>query len=306
MRHILLAATALALLSGAAHAQSSTSNSGSNSTAVNSSGSQSTSMSNPRVNVIGNPIGNGASSSNSGARASANTQSASHASAVGNTSSTKVGNTTTSTTINVNGYAGVDGSGNSTASSKSSVSGGSGSSGSVGDPSSLGSAGDPTTNLHYSGSYTVRNVPEVIPPNVTGGNPCAVGASGGLAVAGFGFSAGGTWADRACERRQQAALLFNMGEQKVALELMCQDDNIRSAMKIGGKPCTTDVAVAVAPAPVAQAPIAAPVAQAPVAAPVARVVSVAVAEPTKPARPEWCYTASPAEQRAHAVCDAKS
>jgi hypothetical protein len=127
-------------------------------------------------------------------------------------------------------------------------------------------------------------------------NPCSVGASGGLAVAGFGIAAGGTWADKACERRQQAALLFNMGEQKVALELMCQDDNVRTAMKVGGKPCAADI-------PVAQAPMAVSVAQAP-AAPVIPVAMTAA--PLQPTRPEWCYTASLAEQRAHAVCDLKS
>ena len=67
MKLLLCAATALATLSGVAYAQSN-SNSGSNSNATvnTASGSQSTSVSNPRVNVIGNPIGNGASSSNYG------------------------------------------------------------------------------------------------------------------------------------------------------------------------------------------------------------------------------------------------
>ncbi|HLJ06672.1 MAG TPA: hypothetical protein VKT26_10390, partial [Acetobacteraceae bacterium] len=147
----------------------------------------------------------------------------------------------------------------------------------------------------YSGSYTVRNTPEVIPPNVMGGNPCAVGASGGLSMPGFGLAMGATWADRACERRQQAALLFNMGEQKVALELMCQDDNIRSAMRVAARPCTADT-----PAPVSQAPTAtAPVAQA--AAPA--VIAVAASAPAKPVviasampaapKPEWCARAKP-------------
>jgi len=269
MKHLLLAATALALLSGAAYAQTSTS--GSNSTATNTSRSSS--------QVTGTTIGNGNSRSNSSAVS--NTRSASRSASVGNSNNT---------TINVSGYAGVDNSANSPAASRTGVSGGAGSA--AGDPSAAGS-GDPT--IHYSGGYTVHNVPEVIPPNVVGGNPCAVGASGGLAVAGFGIAAGGTWADRACERRQQAALLFNMGEQKVALELMCQDDNVRSAMKLGGKPCLADI-------PLAQAPVAAAVAQAPSATPL---TPVATAAPPQRARPEWCYTASPAEQRAHPVCSLK-
>lgn len=115
----------------------------------------------------------------------------------------------------------------------------------------------------------------MIPPSVVGGNACAVGASGGMSVAGFGIAAGSTWADRACERRQQAALLFNMGESKVALELMCQDDHVRDAMKLSGKPCSADIPVAQAPAVVAV-----PVAQAaPAQAAIAGAVP-AVPEPT--------------------------
>jgi len=265
MRALLLAATALALLGGSAYAQ--TSNSGSNSTTTvnTSSGSQSSSVSNPRVNVIGNPIGNGASSSTSGAKSTSSSRSNSRSAAVGNVTNVYAGYTGTTT-----------------------------------DPSSsttgtAGTGGDPTVNMNYSGSYTVRNTPEVIPPNVMGGNPCAVGASGGLSMPGFGLAMGATWADRACERRQQAALLFNMGEQKVALELMCQDDNIRSAMRVAARPCTADT-----PAPVSQAPAAtAPVAQ--TAAPA--VIAVAASAPAKPVaiastmpaapKPAWCARAKP-------------
>lgn len=140
----------------------------------------------------------------------------------------------------------------------------------------------------------MRNTPEVIAPSVVGGNACAVGASGGLSLPGFGLALGATWADRACERRQQAALLFNMGEQKVALELMCQDDNIRSAMKVSGKPCVADVAMAQAPGPASL-----PMAQA--APPVVKVaaagpVLMAAAEP----KPEWCARAAPATEASKA------
>jgi hypothetical protein len=277
MKSILLAATALAMLCGPAFAQTSQSNSGSNATVNTASGSQSQSVSNPRVNVIGNPIGNGASSSNSGAKATSNTRSASRAAAVGNT-----------TNVTVSGYAGVDGSGNSTGSgSTGSGSTGSGSNGAAGTGSNGSSSGNTGSNsVNYGGSYTIRNTPEVIPPSVVGGNPCAVGASGGLSLPGFGVALGGTWADKACERRQQAALLFNMGEQKVAYEMMCQDDNVRAAMRSASKPCIADTA------PVAQAP-APTMAQAPaVQAPAAPIVMAAVHTPAAP-RPEWCARAKP-------------
>ncbi len=143
-------------------------------------------------------------------------------------------------------------------------------------------------DLNYSGSYTIRNTPEVIAPSVVGGNPCAVGASGGVSLPGFGLALGGTWADKACERRQQAALLFNMGENKVAVELMCQDDNVRSAMKTGGKACAADIAVAQVPAPVVALPD-----------PAAPVVLMAAQMPALP-KPEWCARAAPSTEASKA------
>ncbi len=299
MKTILLAATTLAMLSGAAYAQTSTS--GSDSTAINSSGSQSSSVSNPKVNVIGNPIGNGASSSVSGATSTANTRSSSQATASPtlnsrnsmstNSNTSQTSNPTNNATTNV--YV-ADPSGS-------------------GDGSSTGSSGTSNQNLNYSGSYTVRNTPEVIAPNVVGGNPCAVGASGGLALPGFGVSAGTTWADKACELRQKVALLFNMGEQSLAREIMCQDDErIRAAMQRLGKPCGVDippVAQAAAPA-VTHAPPPASSVQTALAstasppAPVTPVVaampaSIAASLPAAP-RPEWCGRASPATEASRA------
>jgi hypothetical protein len=200
---------------------------------------------------------NTTSGSQSGAKATANTRSTSRSAAVGN-----------STTVNVSGYAGVDNSNNG---------------GSSGNGNSTTGGG----YLEYGGGYTVRNTPEVIAPNVLGGNPCAVGASGGIALPGFGLALGGTWADRACERRQQAALLFNMGEQKVAIELMCQDDNVRAAMKTGGKACAADTPAAQAPTSVtAQAP--------------APEHAMTVAAAPAADRPGWCAAAAPSTEASKA------
>jgi hypothetical protein len=202
-----------------------------------------------------NQTGGTSSASSSTSRAVASTMSAARSAAVGN-----VGN---STTVNVSG---TGSSGNSSTGTS--------------DPSSYQYIG-------YGGGYTLRNTPEVIPPNVVGGNPCAIGASAGLSMAGFGIAGGATWADKQCERRQQAALLFNIGKAKAATELLCQDDNIRAALRVSGEPCVAD-----AP-PVAAA----------VAAPVARMgATVPPAAPVKLIRPEWCYTAGPAELRHHSEC----
>jgi len=295
MKSLLFAATALVLLGGSAYAQ--TTNSGSNATATNSSQSGSLSVSNPHVNVIGNPIGNGASSSNSSA--TANTRSTARSNAVGNV-----------TSVTVNTSSGVSGSGNSRSNSRAGVNG-SGNSrvggAGTGGASGGGAAGDPAgttgaagangagTNgagtigsgqgggyVEYGGGYTVHNTPEVIPPSVVGGNACAVGASAGMSVAGFGIAGGATWADKACERRQQSALLYNMGEAKVAYELMCQDENVRAAMRVSGKPCIGDAAVAAVSAPIVAATVATPV-----AAPAAM--------PAKP-KPDWCARAKPSTE----------
>jgi hypothetical protein len=81
-----------------------------------------------------------------------------------------------------------------------------------------------------------------------------------------------------------------MGEQKVALELMCQDDSVRNAMRIGGKPCAADVAAAAAPvAPATQVAAATP-APAPAAI------------PTAP-KPAWCAKAAPATDASKAYVE---
>jgi hypothetical protein len=270
VRRILLTATALAMLSFTAYAQISTSGSASN--ATNTSGSQSSSVSSPRVTVSGNTVGNGNSSSTSGAKASANTRSSSGASANPTLTST------TATNVYITDPA--SGSGGATTGS--------------GGATTAGTS--PTTanlNTNYSGSYTVRNTPEVIAPNVMGGNPCAVGASGGIALPGFGLSAGTTWADKACERRQQAALMFNMGEPVVARELMCQDEQVRTAMRSAGKPCVIDTAAAHAPTP-NSAP------QAAASVPAATQATTPVELQTVAAKPEWCKRASPSTEASKA------
>ncbi|MGH7086871.1 MAG: hypothetical protein ACREFN_17990 [Acetobacteraceae bacterium] len=117
-----------------------------------------------------------------------------------------------------------------------------------GDPS-----GDPTVNnnVTYGGGYTVRNVPEVIPPSWGGQNVCAVGASGGVAVAGFGVSFGGMWSDSGCERRNSAVVLYQMGEHKAAVALMCQDQHVATAMQEAGDPCPGAVRAAALTPPAA-------------------------------------------------------
>ena len=104
-------------------------------------------------------------------------------------------------------------------------------------------AGDPSGYVLSGGgssTETLRNVPEIIAPNISGGNPCLVGVAGGVAVAGFGMTLGGGWEDAGCERRNSAALLNNIGEKPVAVALMCQDAKVRQAFAEAGEPCLAD------------------------------------------------------------------
>jgi hypothetical protein len=271
MKRVLVATAALLCIAAPAMAQ----NVGSASSATVSNSSQSGSS----ANVVGNPIGNGASSSISGANSGSRSRSNSSAtsgyaySGVGNTSA-RTGSSSAAITINNGTSAAGD---------------------PPGDPS--GSAGgDPTIN--YSGSYTVRNVPEVIAPSIVGGNPCTVGISGGVGVSGFGFTAGGTWADRQCERRQEAALLYNIGQHDASVALLCQDDSVRAAINSTGQACPGQPRVAAqasAPAVVASRPVGVPTQVAAVA--VAAPVAPAVVAPKPAARPDWCDTVDgPSEQ----------
>jgi hypothetical protein len=157
------------------------------------------------------------------------------------------------------------------------------------DPPALGSAANPLTET-INGSQTLRNTPEIVAPNISGGNPCLVGISGGGAGPGIGITFGVGYSDRGCERRNSAALLSNIGERDVAVELMCDDDGVRQAMARTGHPCAADRPAAVAavdPAVVRRQQDA--------------VVPQQIA--AKPTRPDWCETASVQERRTHPACD---
>ena len=112
----------------------------------------------------------------------------------------------------------------------------------------LGSAANPLTE-NIGGTTVVKNVPEIVAPNISGGNPCLVGVSGGGAGPGIGITLGIGYSDRGCERRNSAALLNNIGEKAAAVELMCDDDRVRAALARAGQPCEADRQRALAAAP---------------------------------------------------------
>jgi len=113
-------------------------------------------------------------------------------------------------------------------------------------------------------------------------------------VSGFGITGGATWADRACERRQNAALLYNIGKHAAAVALLCQDPHVRDAMYATGEGCVPPRVAAVASPPASVAAVAAP-------QPAPRVIPQPV--PVRMltiarARPDWCDTVSGPLERA--------
>ena len=270
MKRMLLTGATLLLCASTAFAQTSTS------TLTNTTNS----VSGSQASVYGNPIGNGASSSISGATANTQSNARSNANATSGYATARTGSSsarTGSSSAAINVYTAGSG-GLSDPSSPSDPSGG----------------GDPTIN--YTGGYTVRNVPDVVAPSIIGGNPCTIGASGGLGVSGFGITGGATWADRACERRQNAALLYNIGKHAAAVALLCQDEHVRDAIYATGEACVPPRVAAVASLPASGARVAV---AAPQLAPRVIPQLVPVRMLTRaPARPDWCDTVSGPQERA--------
>jgi hypothetical protein len=282
MRSLFVTATALALLCGAALAQTSTSGSTSGANVNTNSGSQSKSVSDPSVNVYGNPIGNGASSTNSSADARSNSNSRSGAGA-------SSGNSSSSSRVIINNNSSSSGTGASSGSSRASA-------------SSPAAATSPSTNS--TNTLTLRNTPEIVAPSIVGGDPCTVGATGGIALPGFGVVTGRSWEGKPCERRMMAALMYNMGHtmpgakgemlQEAAVEVLCVEAGVRDALRRIGQPCVADRAAG--STTTSRNGFAAPKIAVAIATPVP-------AEDAAKRAPDWCSTASAQERRAHKACD---
>ena len=114
-------------------------------------------------------------------------------------------------------------------------------------------------NVNYSGSYRLKNVPNVTAPALTTTltETCMGSTSAGAGWVGFGFSFGTTWRDSACVRRLDARQLHSLGYPLGAKELMCDSPAVAAALARAGRPCYNDlpqevkaeIAPVVAPAP---------------------------------------------------------
>lgn len=75
--------------------------------------------------------------------------------------------------------------------------------------------------LHYSGSYEVKNVPTAIAPTVYPTSPCMGSSSVGASGVGFGVSFGSSWTDDECGIRETARSFHGMGMKDDALAVIC-------------------------------------------------------------------------------------
>ena len=178
--------------------------------------------------------------------------------------------------------------GNATSNSNASA-GASSSSGSKSSSNSNANGTNTVTQVYQGGgSSTIHNTPDAVPSTIYGGtNPCAVGASAAMSVAGLGIGGGGMWNSPGCERRNGAVILFQANLPDVAIALLCQDDEMRTAFRQAGRPCPADRAQVAsaepAPAPMA---VAAPM---PVAAgPAPEAMPEASNSGGPRSRPAWC------------------
>ena len=94
------------------------------------------------------------------------------------------------------------------------------------------------TNVHYSGSQTIKNVPSVSgPPLTTSNDTCMGSTSGSFNIAGLGIGGGSTWTDTNCKRLKNSRELWNMGMKGASMALMCMETENRAALEMTGYVC---------------------------------------------------------------------
>ena len=76
-------------------------------------------------------------------------------------------------------------------------------------------------SMRYSGSYTVKGVPNVISGAVYPTAPCMGSSTVGGSGVGFGVSIGHTWKDDECGIRETARSFAGMGLKEDALKVLC-------------------------------------------------------------------------------------
>lgn len=106
-------------------------------------------------------------------------------------------------------------------------------------------SGNSDVNVTYTNKQAAST--STAPALTSGDDTCMGSTSVGGQGVGFGFSFGSTWVDNNCIRLKNARQMYNLGQPKVALTLMCQDASVVKAAKDSG----SNVCGEIAPAPMA-------------------------------------------------------
>lgn len=92
--------------------------------------------------------------------------------------------------------------------------------------------GEVNVNLQetkQSSNLQIRNVPNVYAPAVYSANPCIVGGSAALSVAGFGASGGASKESWECRVWDSARILLGNGYMEMGLKTICLSDVAKKA-----------------------------------------------------------------------------
>lgn len=84
-------------------------------------------------------------------------------------------------------------------------------------------------NTNISGTTTLRNVPNVVPPNILPTSPCMGSSSIGGSVAGFGIGGGTSWKDTDCGYRETARVFMQAGRMDDGIAVLCASEYAGSA-----------------------------------------------------------------------------
>lgn len=100
------------------------------------------------------------------------------------------------------------------------------------------SEGGTKNEIVYSGTQTIKNVPNVNGPPLTTSNDTCMGSwSAGVGVAGFGVSGGSTVIDANCVMLKNSREFWNMGLKGAAIARMCMDAKNREALELTDFAC---------------------------------------------------------------------
>lgn len=118
--------------------------------------------------------------------------------------------------------------------------------------SEVDDSGNSYNKINIEGDDYRRQTPPAFGvPLAVGNEVCAQSQTAGGSSPIFGFSLGITHDNEGCNMRRNAAMLIALKQPAAAVELLCQDDDIRAAMVSAGTPCAADRQ---AETPVAEAP----------------------------------------------------